>query len=92
MNREEFDKTARSELFINHWKNLNNSKLYWQIEISPFLSNHGFHYEWYNDRVEIHIEGADWHPLRQIFNDNWEALKTKGLGRGWWGRPFALLK
>lgn len=68
MNREEFDKTARSELFINHWKNLNNSKLYWQIEISPFLSNHGFHYEWYNDRVEIHIEGADWHPLRQIFN------------------------
>ena len=87
MNIEEFDKTARSELFINHWKNLNDSKLYWQIEISPCLSNHGFHYEWYNDRVEIHIEGADWRPLRQIFNDNWEALKTKGLGRGyWWGR------
>lgn len=88
MNKEEFDMTARSELFINHWKKLNDStRLYWQIEISPFLSNHGFHYEWYNDRVEIHIEGADWHPLRRIFNDNWEALKTKGLGRGyWWGR------
>lgn len=53
MNREEFDKTARSELFINHWKNLNDSKLYWQIEISPFLSNHGFHYEWYYDRVDF---------------------------------------
>ena len=88
MNREEFDKTARSELFINHWKKLNDStKLYWQIEISPFLSNHGFHYEWQNDRVEIHIEGADWRPLRQIFNNNWETLRTKGLGRGyWWGR------
>ena len=34
-------------------------------------------YEWYNDRVEIHIEGADWRPLRQIFNDNWELLNTK---------------
>ena len=45
MNIGEFDKAARSELFINHWKNLNGSKLYWQIELSPFLSNHGFHYE-----------------------------------------------
>ena len=72
MTSEDFDKTARSELFRNHWKDLNNnSKLYWQIEISPFLSNHGFHYEWYNDRVEIHIEGAEWRPIRQIFYDNW---------------------
>lgn len=86
MNIEEFDKTARSEQFINHWKNLNDSKLYWQIEISPFLSNHGFHYEWWNDRVEIHIEGSDWYPLRQIFYDNWEALSAKGIGRGHWGR------
>ena len=86
MNIEEFDKIARSEQFINHWKNLNDSKLYWQIEVSPFLSNHGFHYEWWNNRVEIHIEGSDWYPLRQIFYDNWEALSAKGLGRGHWGR------
>lgn len=87
MNIEEFDKTARSELFINHWKNPNDSKLYWQIEISPFLADHGFHYEWLNDRVEIHIEGQNWQPLRKIFYDNWEALRAEGLGRGhWWRR------
>lgn len=86
MNIEEFDETARSEQFINHWKNLNDSKLYWQIEVSPFLLNHNFHYEWWNNRVEIHIEGPDWRPLRQIFYDNWEALSTNGLGRGHWGR------
>ena len=87
MTSEDFDKTARSELFRNHWKDLNNnSKLYWQIEISPFLSNHGFHYEWYNDRVEIHIEGAEWRPIRQIFYDNWKALNAQGLGRGHWWR------
>ena len=87
MTSEDFDKTARSELFRNHWKDLNyNSKLYWQIEISPFLSNHGFHYEWYNDRVEIHIEGAEWRPIRQIFYDNWTALNAQGLGRGHWWR------
>ena len=86
MNREDFDKTARSELFINHWKNLNDLKLYWQIEISPFLSNHGFHYEWRNDRVEIHIEGSDWRPLREIFYDNWDALRAQGLSSGHWWR------
>lgn len=86
MNKEEFDKTARSELFINHWKNLNDSKLYWQIEISPFLSNHGFHYEWRNNRVEIHIEGSDWRPLRQIFYDNWKELRAQGLSSGHWWR------
>lgn len=87
MNIEEFDKTARSELFINHWKNPDDSKLYWQIEISPFLADHGFHYEWLNDRVEIHIEGQNWQPLRKIFYDNWEALRAEGLGRGhWWRR------
>lgn len=86
MNIEEFDETARSEQFINHWKKLNDSKLCWQIEISPFLSNHDFHYEWRNNRVEIHIEGSDWRPLRQIFYDNWETLKAQGLGSGHWWR------
>ena len=87
MTSEDFDKTARSELFRNHWKNPNDSKLYWQIEISPFLADHGFHYEWLNDRVEIHIEGQNWQPLRKIFYDNWEALRAEGLGRGhWWRR------
>lgn len=86
MNIEEFDKTARSEQFINHWKRMNDSKLCWQIEISPFLSNHDFHYELRNNRVEIHIEGPDWRPLRKIFYDNWEALRTQGLGSGHWWR------
>ena len=88
MTFEVFAKTAQSELFKNHWNNLNDSTPYKQIEISPFLSNHGFHYEWHKDkdRVEIHIEGANWQPFRKIFYDNWEALRTQGLGRGhWWG-------
>lgn len=85
MNEETFKKIIY-ELFKNHWNHWRDSN-FWQIEASPFLADHGIHYELFENRVELHIESHYWRPLRDLFRKHGNELKQRGVcSRNWWSR------
>lgn len=85
MEKEEFE-TMVKELFDGHWYYWRDPG-FWQIESSPYLTDHGFHYELLDNRVVFHIESSNWRPIRNMFYEKWKDIEGNGVcSEKWWNR------